>query len=209
MKARPIIFSGESVRGILAGRKTQTRRAVKPQPEPWMANESFLAWRGKAPLTLSCLAARCPFGAAGDRLWVREMFQKYQTVNHVRKNDGRSFSEVGDGCAAYRADGHDTIKDVAGHIRLMSDASTEAVLFAKDAWSSPIHMPRWASRLTLEVAAVRVERLHEITPRDCMAEGGNKSVIAFRYAWNALNAKRGFGWTSNPWVWCVTFKVAS
>lgn len=173
MRERPIIFSGESVRAILDGRKVQTRRVIKPvQPRDdgrWPA--------GRDPVP------DCPFGRVGDRLWVRETWADHPD---------------GDG-PIYRAT-DPTWDDEPGSIR----------------WRPPIHMPRWASRLTLEVAGVRVERLQAIDKAGARAEGchgidgdGHRGYVPpldqFEAAWDALNGKRA-PWSSNPWVWVVTFR---
>lgn len=174
MKERPILFSGAMVRAILEGRKTQTRRLVKPQPpstarskKPWCSVEDLL----KA----------CPYGVAGDRLWVRETFA----------NNGYELF--------YRADG------VALPPRMPSGPAK---------WKPSIFMPRAACRLVLEVTAVRVERLQEISGGDAWAEGVSDgprpslAIACYRRLWDSLNAKRA-PWASNPWVWVLTFSRPS
>lgn len=213
-RERPILFSGEMVRAILAGKKTQTRRPL-----------NTLHW---VPRTKELL--RYPFGQVGDRLWVRETWAHYQTVAHVQ---GRTSSEVSDGRAAYRADGFDTIAQVKEHVRSMVGVACEAVEVRGDAWRPSIHMPRWASRLTLEITGVRVERLQDITESDAIAEGigteprgprssevwyqgalhpvkGLPKVFpfahqAFESLWDALYGKTT-SWPSNPWVWVIEFR---
>lgn len=244
MKERPIIFSAEMVRAILDGKKTQTRRVIKDQPVLWSTRdgeEAGFTWRktggGNGPTwERQKFIEFCPYGVPGDRLWVRETWAHYQTVNYVRRADGRAFSEVSDGLAGYKADGFDSIDDFADHVRLMSDTSLEAVEINGDRWRPSIHMPRWASRITLEVRDVRVERVQDINWQDARYEGlhceidasghawyspdkdksielawGHRMVkdprIAFKHLWNSLNAKRGFGWETNCWVWVVEFKV--
>jgi hypothetical protein len=171
----------------------------------------------------------CPYGRPGDLLWVRETWAHYQTVNHRRCSDGRSFDEVSDGLAGYRADGHNTIEDFRNHIRLMSGCDLEAVLINGDRWRPSIHMPRWACRIVLKITDVRVELLQEISEKDCWSEGieeldgyyGNADICAtaksigvpmddaratYAHLWDALNSGRGYGWKSNPWVWVIEFK---
>lgn len=184
MRERPIVFGPESVRSILAGRKTQTRRVVRLNPaylemhcsagaDEWQKNrEALCSGSLKAPM-------RCPHGAPGDRLWVKEAWTRW----------------CSDKC------------DRPGHVAFRADASRE--VDAATRWTSPLLMPRWASRLTLEVTAVRVERVQDISEADAVAEGVPDSpcaVIEYGRAWDAINAKRGFPWSSNPWVWAVTFK---
>jgi hypothetical protein len=134
---------------------------------------------------------RCPYGAPGDTLWVREAFCP------------RYFD---DGSPAYRADWNDTAADVVPEPK----------------WKPSIHMPRKAARLFLEVEAIRLERLQDIIEADAQAEGWDLSNIDpleeyfpeqrkalewFRDLWDSINAKRGYPWSSNPWVWVVEFEV--
>ena len=131
---------------------------------------------------------RCPYGQPGDRLWVRETWAAFG-VREIPK-------ERGCHVVIYRED-EEPVQHAYG-------------------WRPSIHMPRWASRITLEVTDVRVERVQDITLDDVNAEGVSESRTTFidehnargHFAdtWNNLNAKRGFSWDSNPWVWCVTFK---
>lgn len=179
-----IIFDGASIRAILAGRKTQTRRVVK---SPGAKLPGYDAHADEH--------LRCPYGQPGDLLWIRETFT---LTRHGR--------------AVYRADATDqggarwpgiTPGDPAGDVR----------------WTSPIHMPRSSARLWLRVKGVRVERLQEITPEDALAEGITPDAEAhagqdwrekvdrdFAERWDALNAKRGYAWESNPWVWRIEFE---
>lgn len=188
MRERPIIFSGEMVRAILEGRKTQTRRVVKPQPplDEWGVSKP---WQTDA-FEVNGRDYRCPYGLPGDRLWVRETFSPDYFDAQSRH--------------AYRAD--------------WTLESGEFVPEPK--WTPSIHMPRWASRITLEVTDVRVERVQDISNSDIYAEGilppdpdepgpydpdeGARS--AFKDLWWSINAKRGYGWEKNPWVWVVEFK---
>lgn len=212
-RERPILFSGEMVRAILDGRKTMTRRIVKPIP---MLGEP-LAW---------CAAAKaqepgwvhivgdyrrfCPYGQPGDRLWVRETWKPTK-------------SQVGD----------DVCTDT--YVRYRADDSRVIVKHLlgggiSDLWRPSISMPRWASRLNLDNAAVRVERLQDISEADAVAEGielvsgdynrddftgcwrdytgkqyyWNSPIDSFHSAWDSINGKRA-SWESNPWVWVIEF----
>jgi hypothetical protein len=201
VKERPIIMQGESVRAILAGRKTQTRRVVKLPDAPghlgkWepglVGGDGTTSGDGrKAPempvlahtRTGACIG--CPYGLAGDRLWVKEAFL-LMTPFQVR----------------FRADLlHPDIErpEWKGHYR------------------SPLFMPRWASRLTLEITDTRAERLRDITEADALAEAADfhdqfpehafSRREVYSFLWNTINGKReGCDWDSNPWVWVVTFK---
>lgn len=194
IKEHPILFSGEMVRAILDGRKTQTRRVVKPQPKGWSdfwPVGSHTEWQdivARLPFYLGC--GYCPYGAPGDRLWVRESFQP------LRSGDEPGDWETGAGYS-------------------IKYAATDQLVEWVDYWNDnritdrcmpSIHMPRWASRITLEIVAVGVERLQKITKADAIAEGST-SVEAFEALWDRMNARRGLGWhTTNPWVWVLTFK---
>jgi hypothetical protein len=165
MKERPILFSGAMVRAILDGRKSQTRMNFH----------------------------RCPYGAVGDRLWVRETW-------------AASLDSDGDMCKPflYRATYDEA---VYGQLKAsFSDRATEIWdVVGNTGWRPSIHMPRWASRLTLEVTGVRVERVQDISEADAKAEGV-KSAAEFCALWDEINGARGYGWDANPWVWVVEFK---
>ena len=230
MSDRPIIFSGEMVRAILEGRKTQTRRVIKPQPSAhyWQrvpgyqlrmsgplvdANDgrTFVQFHHTIPQNKawdSEPTASCPYGQPGDRLWVRETFCVV---------DDRDYGE--ERWVDYRA----TPKYAESHPAGWDNAPDDAEALK---WRPSIHMPRWASRITLEVVRVDVERVQEICEQDVLAEGTpgawttgdrylgyranpnlNSYQFFFQKLWDSINAKRGFGWDSNPWVWVVEFKV--
>jgi len=220
---RPILFSTEMVKAILAGQKIQTRRVIKPQPpddvgriqgpefyEPVKVNRDGELVPGELVYGVydewGEWGARCPYGQPGDTLWVRE-----------------PWCEAGVFGYAYKAT--DTLP-----------------VGAKSNWCPSIHMPREAARLFLTVKSVRVQRLWDITQEDAVAEGMlsheireylldhasenwcKYTVIAaesqgrerptvadyiggFAYMWDRLNAKRGYGWQANPWVWVIEFEV--
>jgi hypothetical protein len=217
MTEKPIIMSAESVRAILAGRKTQTRRVIKPQPHaiidglPYVDNPvqvvdeatNKTVWRFSDDAGRRLIKpVRCPY-QVGDRLWVRETWKKSL---HGGEYDADGAEYVHD-CPGYKADG----KYRCG----------KPVNDLEYGWQSPIHMPRWASRLTLEVVESWPERLHDITEEGAIAEGcvpyidpfENIQIISvtqiYAQLWEALNAKRGYPWDANPWVWVITFKVVT
>ena len=188
MKEKPILFSGEMVRAILDGRKTMTRRCVK---RPFTIIQFT-----DGPWPVDGKAKPCPYGAPGDRLWVRERL-------HFQLDEGW----------VYVAD--------------MSLVPDEVDFSKRTPYCPSIHMPRWASRITLEVTAVRVERVHDIgkdgrKASDVLAEGvtadaiarerewfhqDDSPALAFSRLWDSINGKRkGCSWADNPWVWCVSFR---
>lgn len=186
MKERPIIMGAESVRAILEGRKTQSRRAIKPQPKFIGAPNVPFKTDDANPKGI----INCPYGKVGDRLWVREtvFFETFhQQSDEELERDGFNPNI---GVWVYRADNHDYPTITAN-------------------WTSPMFMPREASRITLEITDIRVERVQDITEEDAIAEGVESfnTVASYSYLWDSLNAKRGYPWESNPWVWVVTFEV--
>lgn len=206
MRKRPIIFDAESVRAILDGRKTQTRRIVKPQPpkdakgaEPlgglwWLYNRPNRKGKHNGGTKVGP-SIRCPFGEPGDLLWVRETWAKHQCAEDrvYRPGDGHLW-----GSPIFKATKQGGMKP-------------ECEGFGP--WRSPIHMPSWASRLTLRVTDVRVERVQCITGEDILAEGYRQredaSLTGIEWMmrrWDSTYSKRA-PWASNPWVWALTFEV--
>jgi hypothetical protein len=212
---RPILFSGPMVRAILEGRKTQTRRVLKPSAYLRRYNdERRLNLSGAQLLDAEAHAARVnigqglpsPYGAPGDTLWVRETWCRKIT------SDGEFF-----GGYHYAADGEEVFAaDGDGYLEVTKRGEF------RSPWRPSIHMPRDASRLSLRIKSVRVERLQEISEEDAQAEGLSGPMIdaemdaivnqiglapskAFRALWESLNAK-SHPWASNPWVWVVEFE---
>lgn len=209
MKERPILFSGEMVNAIISGRKTVTRRVVKLNCAGRVALHGR-NWHCEDPE--SRLA--CPYGQPGDRLWVRETWAMPPSYDPELHGDLKS--EPGIGPVCFR-EVYPTYPPWPG-----------------TRWRSPRFMPRWASRITLEVTGVRVERLQEVAETGAMAEGvcprcpgcgysfydalthndhhlcegpmPEAAVSAFSKLWDSINAKRGHSWESNPYVWVVEFK---
>lgn len=224
MKSRPILFNGDMVRAILDGRKTQTRRPVKPQPtneRNGLIGHVSLGGYFASHVFGACMAklVESPLGQPGDELWVQETWVHYHTVDHRRLSNGASFSEVSDGLAGYRADGYENIEDFRSHVRLMCGHDLEAVEINGNNWRPSTQMKRWASRITLVIDDVHVERLQDISEDDVIAEGiehtgdriqdgakcsGPVSVCGmFRALWDRVTPKNP--WASNPWVWVVKF----
>lgn len=236
MNLKPILFSGPMIRAILDGRKTQTRRWCMDStfPEPLnelafcdvrLADDGYLEGRkgpadtferlvhgqGKAP-ECAGLLTRCSYGDVGDHLWVRETWRTYQALDHCKPRD--IFQGAG---IHYDADNKSSVDG--------------GPLYGRGKVRQSIFMPRWASRITLEITGVRVERLQEISANDCIGEGldefslrGEASVYkdyaqktydpfewfsvpkdSYESLWDSINGKRS-QWSSNPWVWVLEFK---
>lgn len=225
MKERPILFSGEMVQAILDGRKTQTRRVVKllcPFPvvsahptgnsDGWIFHDRETTAKWTAEHYPSG-GVKCPYGVPGDRLWVRETWAD---------TNGESGPMI-----SYQAGGDRFLVDDSFPVDYSRYPGCQFTMWCGDlrrgapghSWRPSIHMPRWASRITLEVTGVRVERLQDIVPYDAIKEGfgpyANEATIdcdtinpcdAFRDCWDSLYAKRGFGWNANPYVWVIEFR---
>jgi len=222
-KERPIICSAHMVRAILENRQSQTRRVVKPQPvyEPPLGYDVL---RAKGRAFSLCPPDRsgpnapmyevCPYGVPGDRLWVRERFAFDDSLDHKPPSSEFHRFLCEDGS------------------RIVYHASYDGAIGRLGKWRPSIHMPRWASRITLEVTGVRVERVQEISEHNAKAEGvapwvnshGEQSscwwrdyrfasacgtacpIVSFEGLWDNINAKRGYPWADNPWCWVVEFR---
>jgi hypothetical protein len=238
LKMRPIIFSGENIRAILDGRKTQTRRVVKFPEGAYIPDTSWIAsvnldglgnWIAWGPHPVSnkdSISAYprgggfpCPYGKPHDGLWVRETF----VIGHVDElpDDDRPYQTMTEEeinwspwDALYRVPFY-RATEPEPHI---VPYDLEDGLDDRTRWSPSIFMPRWASRITLQILNVRVERLQDISDDDALAEGvHNEMDIAWQHKddtpigffgelWDSINAKRGYGWETNPWVWVIEFK---
>ncbi|WP_410698287.1 ASCH domain-containing protein [Citrobacter freundii] len=210
MKDRGMIFNGEMVRAILDGRKTQTRRIVKPQPE--LTKGSGFSWKGAVygsgsndhETNRNFAHVKCPHGKPGDRLWVRETWARY----NIDQNS------------------HD----------MAYQATTPEDWPKEGRWRPSIHMPRQASRILLEITSVRVERLNDISSEDAESEGLERTNFtgfgdepglpsypepdvyydpfkkrweeyppeAFAGLWKSIYGEES--WQANPWVWVIEFK---
>lgn len=221
VKERPIIFSGEMVKAILDGKKTMTRRVVK---------FSDFTIDSITPLHIElvdgkyCLFnerngwligyPKFPYGKVGDRLWVRETWiQGYDDPLIESEGDDENAVSI-----IYKADGKEEYRSCSAETaENWGDFSADSEMVG---FKSPIHMPRWASRLLLEITDIKVERLQDISCEDAVKEGfsdkkpsGMQPAMMpnpkadFRNYWDSLNTKKGYPWSSNPWVWVVEFKV--
>lgn len=195
MTDRPILFSAPMVRAILNGNKTQTRRVIARE---WLQRSNVLN------MELVNQTVRCQYGRVGDRLWVREKWA-IQTDLGLPLSSPQPIEYIAD-------------------IKSLDQIEDYTV-------KPSIHMPRWASRITLEITNVRVERVRDISETDAWGEGIERLTDfgdnvnfaswrddigyhnfptareAYRNLWDTINAKRGYGWDANPFVWVVEFKV--
>lgn len=214
MKERPILFSAEMVRAILDGRKTQTRRIMKLPDLEWKqvvqldGVYEWILWSTKSEANIETThkyykagdGIPCPYGKPGDRLWVRETFQLTEPSGSV---------------------GDEWIGDTQSELDYIPKERPESLGYwiylhfrADDHdmcswWRPSIFMPRWASRITLEIANIRVERVRDITHEDAIAEGMPNEypvtpITAYLGLWDHINGKGS--WDANPWVWVVEFK---
>lgn len=208
----PILFSAPMVLAILGGRKTVTRRVVKRQPAPgnslgWFDNivNRPPAFGESRPMSSDLVRElRCPYGVPGDRLWLQEA----HSIDLVSIYWAR---------VTTLADGE--VRSIEIDYETYAKLKPQKTVRLRRGRPGRF-MPRWASRILLEVVSVRVERLQEITEADARAEGaepapfckagrppGLEHVDAFEDLWDGLNGKRpGSSWADNPWVWRVEFR---
>lgn len=225
MRERPILFGGPMVRAILDGRKTQTRRVVKPRHD-YIVDEIpdalgvYRVWPYFQPYVYAepqTIEVPCPYGRPGDRLWVKEtwgLVRPYDFTDWNRKSIKDEQSPLASWDLVYRADFG------LGLPYRTPDRETAY-------WRPSIFMKRWASRITLEITDVRVERLHEISEADAVAEGVERAGgfmttsgcwrrytsdgpscesprESFRSLWESINGAGS--WAANSWVWAISFR---
>lgn len=200
MKEGPILFTTANAVAILGDRKTQTRRMMKPQPPTLPVVNTLGEWWARVNESSEyILPYRCPYGQPGDRLWVREAWRGSLAYDLAKPSDIPPGSPV-----VYQANGTGSLPHFnAGKLR------------------PSIFMPRWASRITLEVMDVRVERLQDISEEDAHQEGidnvlcaeavgksplkmGMATQCGFAYLWEKINGAGS--WAANSWVWVISFK---
>lgn len=232
---KPILFSAPMVRAILGGKKSQTRRIIKTQPvtdgKAWACywegpnhdgQYGPSAWWLDEPPCDSMLG-HCPYGKVGDCLWVRETWQcigrqggTSEPILHYAASDGGASRPL------TQSENYWKLKD---KFAFWDDERRK--LCSRDGWRPSIHMPRWASRLTLEITSIKVERLADISESDCWAEGieevdGTFDLLVpdmarrlgmshedakptYACLWESINGKGS--WSKNPWLWVVSFKA--
>jgi hypothetical protein len=239
MNEHPILFNREMILALHAGRKTQTRRIVNPAP---IADDRFIGGYkiampksrytgmqtgGEISVEAAYVHTCCPYGSPGDRLWVREAWRVSHKHDYLAPRDlpferGMTIMYGAGGSRAHNAAGE-----------YVNDPCYPLTLPAWAGKGRPsIHMPRAASRTTLEITGVRVERLQDISEADAEKEGVNRLANgspywrnyvtsrpdhgtydytclsareSFSTLWDSINEARGFGWETNPWLWVVDF----
>ena len=198
MKERPIIFNTEMVKAIKDGRKTQTRRLrglkkINIRPDDWELIDTIgYLWKFHNKIDGYTIIIKCPYGQVGDKLYVRESWATDRGYNHLMPSELPHNPDL---------------------IFYLTDWPKV------DKKRPSIHMPRWASRIELEITEIRAERLQEITPEDALNEGipsypehdnhplhpAERTINHFIALWNSINGKK-YPWDSNPWVWRIEFR---
>lgn len=214
MKERPILFTGPMVRALLDGSKTQTRRALRHQPDYPIQiatdpHTNRFQYSGREPITQATLLCECPYGQPGDRVWVRE------TWLEDPEDDGTWHYTQYMGCKG------SPLSEIPKKFQKPKFCIYREGWSGHDLiWRPSIHMPRWASRILLEITGVRVERLQDIGEADARAEGVTiedrhmrgycageflpPSIRAYRELWEGINGAGS--WDANPWVWVIEFR---
>ncbi|HHH0020682.1 TPA: hypothetical protein ACPZNJ_004524 [Yersinia enterocolitica] len=217
MNEKPILFNAEMVNAILSGRKTQTRRIMRDQPEVIPPEDEcgvpgyWIPYNaGKTMVRNEMMTITCPLGAVGDQLWVRECFRV-----HSRATDVATL--------VYRASERNSWTEQTRRVPV-SDCNRPV---SPEKWTPAIHMPRWASRINLLITGVRVERLNDISDADAMSEGIDADRLAesqdhydciadhnmtgrptakgyFSSLWQSIYGEEN--WEANPWVWVIEFE---
>jgi hypothetical protein len=246
---RPIPFSGEMVRAILDGRKTQTRRVVKTVwddhfEEPCQNSKGeWFVCDNRPPDILNAYFLHCPYGQPGDRLWVRESWKissfmegdpiSFQYKDGTIKEENERAGEFGNN---YEEWYEKVIIQSSDYLEKIKHPMDDEGIYHWEHGKSPlpwrpsIFMPRWASRILLEVVSVRVERVKDISENDAYSEGirhipkfvnninfasWSDDVCSYNYPtakeafhglWDSINGKK-YPWDANPYVWVIEFKV--
>jgi hypothetical protein len=224
MKSTPLIMSGPMIRAYMDGRKCVTRRTkgldeINKRPDDFLLpiwdrqtlnGKTFFVWYFLDRKDTSQYSVKSPFGGARDELWFRETWAHCQPILDIKKPDGRLITEISDGYAEYRADGHETIQDLKDHVRLTAG---HQIIVKKDRWIPSIHMPRKFCRFDhIPIISVIPERLslvsfgNEAYKEGFEGAGPEDQVYNFYLFWDEKNANKGLGSDINPWVWRIEFE---
>jgi hypothetical protein len=235
MTEHGMIFNGEMVKAILNGRKTQTRRMLNIQPEHAEFGlrrvieskngrdngKYFWSQSDATGMKARSKVFGCPYGAVGDRIWGRET---WAVVSHAFDDDGLMIDYVPDRPAKAVHEKPFGNGYYSGHAIYAADGgftwgNDDGCLDGRSCWKPSIHMPRWASRITLEITSVRIERLNDISEADAITEGftstaqltasgddytGLYASDRFADTWQSIYGAES--WNANPWVWVIEFK---
>ena len=221
MTNRPILLKDYEVEAILAGKKTQIRKPISPQPKI-VANLTKIIQDGKLVADIDNIYppqfAVCPFGKVGDKLWGREAWQLVD-----KEKELIACESIGPEAPYCGVQGDRKITWVTTYRTGFPEGYVHP-RWGTPLWRSSTHMPRWASRLTLEITGVRVERLQEISIEDVITEGclcrnwesknhdpawnlNEYSANVFSGHWDSCYAAKEYSWEKNPWVWVAGFKL--
>lgn len=222
MKEYPILFSGEMVKAILAGKKTQTRRVIEVQPEGMRGicechySPSGHAY-SNADGSCTCQPVDFPYGQPGGALWVRETWRLASINAGIADAQFWTVQFADFHVLPHPQPKRELFLKLAEKDKFQK--SNTGIEFGR--WRPSIHMYRWMSRINLGIVHIRAERLQDISNADCCAEIGCQQAWtgegsepykrdlkgAFSILWDSINNKRGYSWASNPWVWCISFKA--
>ena len=224
---KPLTLTPHEVKLALKGELFQLIRLMEPQPENmdlFGVRDCNLDYQNEYYQKNILSRFKSPFGKPGDEFWVREEWVCYQTIDHVCYQWGASFSEVSDGMAGYKSDGHETIQDLKDHVRLMSGSEFEGIETEFEEWQPAPTMPQWASRLTLTHTGTEVKRVQDLTDEECILVGidddcdsdytpdpNDESVegCCF-YHWGLKKLWQSqhpdYPWAENPWVFIGKFE---
>lgn len=218
MKCVPMIFNSEMIKALVEGRKTVTRRVMKPQPE--RSEMGYMWWPSDAHQTMvnidkvndgglwdGIASEMCPIASVGDLLWVRETFTPDPNADDDSWDDNCVSYVEWSGCGESLSDIPSALKNEDNIIYCASELEGSGWL-----WKPSIHMPRWASRFTLKVTDVRIEQVQSITEEQSIKEGmlpasPSSLVMPYRTSFMDIWDDIHGNWTDNPYAWVIEFEL--